>query len=69
MIKCARCGGPWHPATGASYQRDAAFICGPCERVFWAWVRGHTAVAKRVGPREEKPARFLYFYEHVKEKK
>lgn len=63
--RCLRCGGAWHFATGAAYQGDAALICGPCEREFWKWVRRHTAVAKRVGPREETPARFVYFYEHT----
>lgn len=65
MPRCRRCGGVWHPATGALYEHDVP-ICGTCERAFWAWAAKHTATAKRVGPRNQKPARFLYFYEHTK---
>lgn len=39
MGKCARCGGPWHPATGA-YYAPTFLVCGPCERAFWVWARG-----------------------------
>lgn len=62
---CSRCDGVWHPATGAEYACGSR-VCGPCERSFWAWADKHTAQAKRVGSRKEKPARFVFFYEHVK---
>lgn len=63
-MQCTRCGGVWHPASGALY--GDVTVCGPCERKFWKWALGHTNQAKRVGPRSEKPARFVYFYEHAK---
>lgn len=67
-MSCDRCGGVWHPSSGALYSVGSGpmRICGPCERKFWHWAKGHTNLAKRVGSRNEKPARFVYFYEHTK---
>lgn len=54
---CRTCGGVFHPATGCAYT-ERFVVCGPCVRVFWAWLVKHTnGKGRRKGPA---------FYDHVR---
>lgn len=39
-IDCSVCGGPFHPATGC-YVSETFRRCGPCEKHFLKWLKGH----------------------------
>jgi hypothetical protein len=58
--KCSSCGGSAHPASGCQYTEDM-IICGRCTRLAWNWIRGHTNLVKRVGPKGSKQK--VSFYE------
>lgn len=58
--KCASCGGSAHPATGCQYS-ERVIICGRCIREAWHWIKGHTSMKKRVGPKGSKQK--VSFYE------
>jgi hypothetical protein len=40
-LRCAFCGGPFHPASGCVYG-VRLFSCASCTRECWEWVRSHT---------------------------
>jgi hypothetical protein len=61
-MRCASCGGAAHPASGCQYS-ETYIVCGRCTRSFWNWVKGHTNMMKRVGPKGVKPALKVSFYE------
>ena len=39
-MKCASCGGPFHPATGDWDRRYQVARCGTCMRSFVKWLKG-----------------------------
>lgn len=54
--RCSRCGGVWHPATGAEY--SATFrTCGRCEREFWTWARGRIHWLNTIGEGHHAPGK------------
>ncbi len=57
MDRCSACKGPFHPATGHAHS-EHTFLCGPCTRHFYKWVRQHTS--RKWGKH--------FFYEHAAKK-
>jgi hypothetical protein len=40
-LRCFKCGGPYHPATGHWNERFDVVFCGACYRPFVKWLSGH----------------------------
>ena len=58
--KCSSCGASAHPASGCQYTENT-LICGRCIREAWKWIKGHTNLVNRVGPKGSKEK--VSFYE------
>ncbi len=69
-LRCGRCGGPYHEATGHMFS-DTVVACGPCAGRFWAWklrekcgwrplsVKGANRKANKERRRQEREGRIL----------